>query len=161
VVQLSDDESALLEVLAVRARQHVQAAQRAGFRYSSIEHLVIAEGRWFEPNVALAGTPNAVTSYSGVAAWAVRSHLAYVEGYALTETGDVQSGAWCADANGNVVAGPPGAAYRGIPLTERFREESRRLSGSVSVLQAGGHHQQQLLRRGLPSYATLPVGRET
>jgi hypothetical protein len=141
---LAAAEQLLLAELDRRAEPTRAMAAAGGWVYGSVEDLCIAIGRWYRPSTVL---PPAV-GFSGAAAASKERRAQYVEGYILDE-GQVHVAAWAARGE-EVVAGPAGAAYLGVPLTERFRRLVCKRSGAAAVLHGQQLDRWRLLIGGLP-----------
>ena len=138
----------LREHLEQQARLTRDQAAEAGWAWGSLEDLVLAAGRGYLP----APTLREVTTGNDAAHAAADLHLTYVEGYVLTASQDVVAGAWAADEHGLVHVGPTGAAYWGIPLSERDRQRLRRRTGTTYALLDTAHDRHAryaVLRYGL------------
>lgn len=143
-------EQELLDELNRRAAATREMAAAGGWKYGSVEDLMLQLGRWYMPATAEL-VP--VVGFSGVATAAKERRAWYVEGYLLDDDHQVQVAAWAA-RDGQVVAGQPGLAYLGVPLVERFRLLVCKRSGAASALHGQQFDRWRLLRAGLPPDAT-------
>lgn len=149
---LTDAEQKLLAELDRRAEPTREMAAAAGWVYGSVEDLCVAIGRWYRPSTALAP----VVGFSGAAAAAKERGALYVEGFVLDDEHQVQAAAWGARGD-EVVIGPPGLAYLGVPLTESFRRLVCKRSGAAAVLHGQQLDRWRLLINGLPPGAVPQV----
>lgn len=138
-------ELELVDELDRRAAATREMAAAGGWVHGSVEDLCLAAGRWY---VRTGDELLAVVGFNGVANAAKEQRLQYVEGYLLDDERQVQAAAWAARGD-EVVAGPAGVAYLGVPLTEQFRQLVRRRSGAAAVLHGQQLDEWRLLRAGL------------
>jgi hypothetical protein len=143
---LTAAEQELLDELERRVEPTREMAVAGGWVYGSVEDLVLQLGRWYLPAAVM--TP--VVGFSGVATAAKERRACYVEGFALGADHQVRAAAWAARSD-EVVAGQPGLAYLGVPLTEQFRKRVCKRSGAAAAL-----HGQQLDRWRLLIGGLLP-----
>ena len=105
--------------------------------------------------------------YANASAYSENHGLTYVEGYGLTNIGNVGfacAHAWCVDEHGNV-HDPTwrdglGIAYLGIPFSRNYIQEIDERLGNACLLHDSHLDGHRILRDGLPADAIRPVGEQ-
>lgn len=150
-------EQLLAQLLTARADVSQDLAQQAGWRYSSVEDLVLRKGTWFDPPAETDFVE--MNTFTGPADFAHQvPSYAYVEGFVLgaqTQQARPVAAAWCVDRDSRLLAGPVSAAYVGVALTRQFRLLMRRRAHTAAALHNQEHDRFRLLQTGLPSSAIV------
>lgn len=158
-------EKELRQALAEFARMTGQSRRASGWRYLSIEALVLAHGRFADATRIRSDRRGRVRKCfkNALDAAASAGDLTYVEGYALPQSLPLPIlHAWCIDDGGALVEptwGEPGAAYLGIPLALPFVFDTVSRRNRYGVLDAP-ELRWPLLQHGLPADA-LAVSTQT
>ncbi|MFF8283389.1 hypothetical protein ACF06W_11775 [Streptomyces albus] len=106
----------------LRKRIHEMTVPEGDRLYPSVDALLLAHGRWFEPAplpVGVQRLPARQCFENAFLLASTRPDLTYVEGYVVDEVGLYLLHAWCSDPDGNAVDPTwpePGLAYLGVPL---------------------------------------------
>ncbi len=146
-----------------------QGYRPAGWRFCSIEDLVLTHGRWGTPaplSPAVVRGPEGLcfanANANATAASELHDGFTYVEGYALGPAGIVLAHAWCIDDAGLVQdpTWPPsvGFAYLGIPFTTDHIREWTARARIARIVHDAHFDGFRILREGLPAEAIASIG---
>ncbi|GLY42970.1 hypothetical protein Amsp01_089930 [Amycolatopsis sp. NBRC 101858] len=158
--ELRQRQTELTALLRERASIYPDVPGRC---YSSIEALLLEQGRWFTPADLPDGAERGPERrcYANASLHSEVHGLIYVEGFALAASRLHTAHAWCTRPDGTVedpTWGGDGLAYLGIPFTPTYLLEHEADAGAYAVLFDQHRTGWQLLTRGLPEHALAPVG---
>ncbi|ALG06309.1 hypothetical protein AOZ06_04660 [Kibdelosporangium phytohabitans] len=134
-----------------------------GWKYSSIEHLMLTCGYWTLPTPLPMGRAFGPERqcYANASAYSEIHDVAYTEGYALSTSGVVYAHAWCVDQHGQVhdpTWRHGGVAYLGLSFSKSYVHDCNQRSGAACLVHDPHLDDYRLLREGLPADAIVSIG---